>query len=140
MPARGQERRRGGRRSGCSRERRDRCGSVVGSRSVHRWGVLDPWPGYKRLRDAGPAVWRPSTRCSPSPRTTRCGVCCGGLARHRVLRGRQPRRAQVSRPGSVRCAAKSPVAQVGQMCKAAHPSAAPAMIRRGAAASAGGDL
>ncbi len=82
----------------------------------------------------------PSTRCSPSPGTTRCGVCCGGLARHRVLRGRQPRRAQVSRPGSVRCAAKSPVAQVGQMRKAAHPSAAPAMIRRGAAASAGGDL
>jgi hypothetical protein len=31
--------------------------------------LLDPWPGYKQLRDAGPAVWLPKyqmfalTRC-----------------------------------------------------------------------------
>src|ERR1700754_3679580 len=37
--------------------------------------LLDPWSGYKQLRDAGPAVCGcPGTRCSPSPATTRYGV------------------------------------------------------------------
>jgi len=45
---------------------------VVGSRSSPI-SVVDR-AGVPQLRDAGPAVGCPSTRCSPSPGTTRFGV------------------------------------------------------------------
>ena len=29
--------------------------------------LLDPWPGYQKMRDAGPAVWLPKYEIRPHP-------------------------------------------------------------------------
>jgi hypothetical protein len=45
----------------------------------HDEALLDPWPGYRLLRDAGPAVWLPQyetfalTRTPPSGAPSRTG-------------------------------------------------------------------